>query len=109
MVYTCTATIDINDAKTKAEILLLVEKIANYVKANEPNTLGYIFSTKENDALSLFVIEVYKSKEDFEHIHMQSDLVKEWMALCDQKIKSGDIVITAAMGTSIDRFGFHHR
>jgi quinol monooxygenase YgiN len=109
MVYTCTATIDCKDAQTKAEMLAVLEKLANYVKANEPNTLGYLFSTKDSDALSLFALEVYKSKEDFEQTHMQSDIAKELMALCDQKIKSGDIVITAASGTSIGRFGFHHR
>eukprot|EP00735_Rhodelphis_limneticus_P010019 TRINITY_DN2905_c0_g1::TRINITY_DN2905_c0_g1_i1::g.4221::m.4221 TRINITY_DN2905_c0_g1::TRINITY_DN2905_c0_g1_i1::g.4221 ORF type:complete len:154 (+),score=16.08,ABM/PF03992.11/3.8e-09 TRINITY_DN2905_c0_g1_i1:45-464(+) len=62
--------------------------LANYVRANEPNTLAYEACISTDDENVIMIYERYRTRDDLHVVHKSSEAYK----IFSEKLKEADIV-----------------
>jgi quinol monooxygenase YgiN len=68
------------------------EKLAGYVRASEPVTLSYELLRSDKQPLQVYILERYRSKQDYLEVHKKSQPFLEFREKFQRMIERGAIV-----------------
>lgn len=82
-----------------------LKTLGTYVLEQEPNTLQYLFSESVEDPMVVTIFETYKTKSDFDDVHMKSEAFLEHVSRMkpyDDEIKTESFIT----GNTVADFGY---